>query len=62
LLRRNPSLRPTVSDELADAYAIARLQAALALGVDETSIPLTCAWTAEEVLAADFWPAGKPGA
>jgi len=35
LLRRNPSLRPSVSDELPDAYAIARLQAAIALGVGE---------------------------
>jgi hypothetical protein len=60
LLRRNPSLRPTVSDELPDAYAIARLQAAIALGVDETSLPLTCAGTPEEVLEADFWPAEEP--
>jgi hypothetical protein len=62
LLRRNPSLRPTVSDELPDAYAIARLQAALALGVDETTLPLACAWTPEEVLEADFWPTGESGA
>jgi Domain of unknown function DUF29 len=61
LLRRNPSLGPTVSDELPDAYAIARLQAAIALGVDETSLPLTCAWTPEAVLETDFWPTGEPG-
>ena len=60
LLRRNPSLRPSVSDEISDAYAIARLQAAIALGVDETSLPLTWAWTPEEVLTADFWPTGEP--
>ena len=56
LLRRNPSLRPTVPDELPDAYAIARLQAALALGVDEASVPQACPWTSEQVLKADFWP------
>jgi len=60
LLRRNPSLRPGVSDEIPDAYAIARLQAALALGVDETSLPLTCALTPEEVLESGFWPVGEP--
>ena len=60
LLRRNLSLRPTVSDELPDAYAIARLQAAIALGVDEASVPLACPWTPEEVLEADFWPKGEP--
>ena len=56
LLRRNPSLHPTVPDELPDAYAIARLQTALALGVDEASVPLTCPWTAEQVLDETFWP------
>jgi Domain of unknown function DUF29 len=60
LLRCNPSLRLTVSDELPDAYAIARLQAAIALGVDEVSMPLTCTWTPEEVLEADCWPKGEP--
>ena len=56
LLRRNPSLRPTVPDELPDAYAIARLQAALALAVDEASLPLMCPWTPEQVLNEGFWP------
>jgi len=56
LLRRNPSLRPTVPDELPDAYAIARLQAALALAVDEASLPLVCPWTSAQVLNEDFWP------
>jgi len=50
LLRRNPSLRPTVPDELPDAYAIARLQTAIALGVDEASVPIVCPWTSEQVL------------
>jgi hypothetical protein len=56
LLRRNPSLHPTVPDELPDAYAIARLQAAIALGVDETSLPLACPWTSEQVLDEHYWP------
>jgi hypothetical protein len=55
LLRRNPSLRRTVPEELPDAYAIARLQAALALGVDEASLPLACPWTAEQALDETFW-------
>lgn len=56
LLRRNPSLHPTIPDELPDAYAIARLQAAIALGVDEASVPLACPWMAEQVLDEAFWP------
>jgi hypothetical protein len=56
LLRRNPSLHRTVPDELPDAYAIARLQAAIALGVDEASVPLAYPWTPEQVLDEEFWP------
>ena len=56
-LRRNPSLRRTVPDELADAYEIARGEAAAALEIDEDAVPPQCPWTPEQVLAADFWPA-----
>jgi hypothetical protein len=56
LLRRNPGLRPTVPDELPDAYTIARLQAALALGIDEASLPLDCPWTSAQALDEAFWP------
>jgi hypothetical protein len=45
-----------VLDELPDAYTIARLQAAIALAVDEASLPLVCPWTPEQVLDEDFWP------
>ena len=55
-LRRNSSLRPTVPEECAEAYAIARDEAATALEVDEAAIPLACPWTPEQVLDADFWP------
>jgi hypothetical protein len=61
-LRRNPSLRPTVPEECTEAYAIARDEAATALEVDETKVPLTCPWTSDQVLAMDFWPEAGPGA
>jgi|RhiMetdeSRZDD1v2_1073273.scaffolds.fasta_scaffold376840_1 uncharacterized protein DUF29 len=60
VLRDNPSLRPTVSQAVADAYAVARLAAAAALDLDEDTVPETCSWTPEQVLAADFWPDGAP--
>ena len=56
VLRDNPSLRPTVPQAVADAYAVARLEAAAALDLDEDTIPETCPWTPDEVLKADFWP------
>jgi hypothetical protein len=56
LLRRNPSLQPVVVTELAEAYAVARLQATAALQVFETLMPETCPWEPEQVFNPDFWP------
>jgi len=56
LLRQNPSLHPVVPEELADAYTIARLEAADALGIEEDAVPLECPWTPQQVLDAGFWP------
>ena len=60
LLRRNPSLHPAVPEELADAYEIARLEAAVALEIDEAVVPTRCPWTPELVLDEDFSPEGEP--
>jgi len=56
VLRRNPRLRTTVAAELADAYAIARLEAARDLPLDETLVPASCPWDPAQVQAMDFWP------
>ena len=45
-------------EEVADAYAIARLEAASALDVEEAAFPEACPWTPEQVLDADFCPEG----
>ena len=55
VLRENPSLRTTVPTELADAYAVARVEAAAALEMEEATIPETSPWLASQVLDADFW-------
>ena len=60
VLRRNPRLRPAVSAELADAYAVARLDTARDLPLDEALVPAPCPWGDQEVLDADFWPEGEP--
>lgn len=56
VLRRNPSLRRTVPDELVDAYEIARVEAAGDLAIMETAMPTRCPWRVEQILDADFWP------
>ncbi|MGE3536189.1 MAG: DUF29 domain-containing protein [Candidatus Tectimicrobiota bacterium] len=55
-LRDNPSLRPTVPRTLTDAYAIARVDAAVELHLEEAMLPERCPWTVEQVLDASFWP------
>jgi hypothetical protein len=55
ILRENPSLRSTIPAELADAYAVARVEAAAALEMEDATIPETCPWMATQVLDADFW-------
>jgi len=56
VLRRNPRLRPTVPEEVVDAYEIARLEAAQTLDMDEALVPDIFPWLEADVLAADFWP------
>jgi hypothetical protein len=57
VLRANPSLRPMVPAEIADAYAVARLEVDTALPLEEHAIPLVCPWTSAQVLDDAFWPA-----
>jgi hypothetical protein len=56
VLRRNPSLRCTVPEELADAYEVARVEAAGDLAGAEATMPATYPWRVEQLLDADFWP------
>jgi hypothetical protein len=58
VLHRNPRLRSTVSAELADAYGIARLEAARDLPLEEALVPEPCPWQLAQVEATDFWPEG----
>lgn len=59
VLRRNPSLRRTVPDELADAYELARVEAADDLALKEVFLPPGCPWTPQQMLDEGFWP-GPP--
>jgi uncharacterized protein DUF29 len=56
ILRENPSLQPTIPAELADAYAVAQVEAATALEMEDARMPETCPWSAVQVLDANFWP------
>jgi hypothetical protein len=60
VLRRNPSLRHGLPADVQEAYEVAVLEAAQALGLEELPMPSQCPWTLEQVLDADFWPEGEP--
>ena len=56
LLRESPSLRPFVSEALAEAYSDAREDAADETGLADTEFSAECPFTVEEVLSRDFLP------
>jgi hypothetical protein len=58
LLDDSPSLRRQVPAILAQRYPRARAKASGETGLPVETFPPTCPWTAEQVLAADFWPGG----
>ncbi|MBI3328376.1 MAG: DUF29 domain-containing protein [Nitrospinae bacterium] len=58
LLDDSPSLRRQVPAILAQRYPRARAKAGGETGVAVETFPPTCPWTADQVLAADFWPKG----
>ena len=56
VLRQNPSLRPSLSETVADVYSDARLMAARETDRDETAFPQDCPWSADIILNETFWP------
>src|SRR5262249_28082624 len=59
VLRDNPSLKTTLPQVFADAYAGARFSAERETGMDLTAFPESCPWSVEDAMRDDFWP-GEP--
>jgi hypothetical protein len=55
-LADNPSLKATLGSSIASGYRLAILGAARESGLDRTVFPLTCPWSADQIMADDFWP------
>ena len=53
----NPSLKPLLSQALANAYRDARLEATAETGLAIATFPIDCPWTAPQALDGEFWPA-----
>jgi Domain of unknown function DUF29 len=60
LLRKNPSLRPTVPGLIEELYPFIRYKTSLETRLPEATFPPVCPWRAEEILDADFWPEAEP--
>ena len=56
LLRESPSLRPFVTEVLAEVYSEAREAASNETGLPETGFPAECPFSADEVLSRSFLP------
>lgn len=55
-LKDNPSLTATLPDLLRDAYEVALIEAERETGLAEATFPVACAWSFDQLMAADFWP------
>jgi len=56
LIKKNPSLKAALPETLADAYEIARIEAASETALPEATFPAVCPWSFERVMDAEFWP------
>ena len=55
-LRKNPGLKPSQLELLAEAYQDARKEAAAETGLPLSTLPETCPFTLEQALDDDIWP------
>ncbi len=55
-LADNPSLKPRLSEAIASAYRVARLEAAAETGLQAGMFPASCPWSAAEIPDEQFWP------
>ncbi|MDQ5770480.1 DUF29 domain-containing protein [Thiothrix subterranea] len=55
-LRKSPSLKHHASEELTDAYDVAKIGAERETGLPESTFPTECPWSFEQVMNPDFMP------
>jgi len=58
VLRKNPGLKPFISEAIGDAYGVARLEAAKQTHLDEDGFPEQCPYSWDEITQRVIkWPA-----
>src|SRR5829696_8422718 len=59
VLRKNPGLKPFISEAIGDAYGVARLEAAKQTDLDEDVFPEQCCYSWDEIMQRSVeWPGG----
>lgn len=56
ILDDSPSLNRVAEESFARCYELARKRAADETGLPISTLPESCPWTFEQVIAAEFWP------
>lgn len=56
LLKRAPSLKSQVAEEVTEGYKVAVGEAAAGTGLPESGFPKTCPFTVEQILDEEFFP------
>ncbi|MBP2309851.1 DUF29 family protein [Azospirillum melinis] len=57
-MRDNPSLKSKLGESIADAYRLARRDAAAETGIDEAVFAVQCPWSFAEMMDEGVWPEG----
>jgi hypothetical protein len=55
-LQQSPSLKSKLNEVIADAYDLARGDAADETGLSESTFPIECPWTYTQIVDMEFWP------
>jgi hypothetical protein len=55
-LQQSPSLKSKLNEVIADAYDLARGDAADDTGLSESTFPIECPWTYTQIVDMEFWP------
>jgi hypothetical protein len=57
VLRKNPGLKPAVDEAMAEAYAVARIEAAAQTLQEEDTFPLECPYSWSDIMQREIsWP------
>lgn len=55
-VKKNPSLKPSIPEAMADAWKTARIEASIQTGLSRDTFPVQCPYTWEQAMQEDWMP------